>query len=612
MDNHHSLIRRTTATDEDFAILLQRQPSQSEDVITTPTELPDTSHKRKQSDLAWNQLDIGQSDLRATFELERIEQGVEEDDDQVHPLQSPLQSPLLSYIGNPTPQRLFSSYPSIKNVRFIAVFVVLATVATVGGLRRSRGGSSGDQWGWEMVGEGLWFDSEESEWLQFYPDPARLPKMASTGPQRVNDHLGGMHLFTDVCVTNNIDSPKPPELDTSLRGLVYFDKNMAKNPKRCVPCSTKAMNDRAEDKWGESSSLDSELGHQCGMKGLHAMYATSVTDWNECADETENRQFMIRNKQNQSPSHAKNVRYFEEPTLLLSFNATNRESALFDTLFTYLPYWHVFRKAGYPFDYVFSKSVQGCLSHSRNWFCELTHQMGAFGYARETNWEETHATLYCFKNLYYNQLEYQRTLSHSGQITKQIMDEFRDEVFSHFGLQRPRDRKEMIEKDRKLAMRILLYANDSGDKNRWDNLDKLVSKAKGKHPHVDLLIVPDFDIPIAEQARLFNSADAVVMATGDHMANSIFVPDDTIFAELSCGSLSLTSNPRFMELIAGSPTTFTSYTTSSCSESSSDGTCISCLADQSSFTMSDNSFQALVDDIVKRHSGKTSVVRDGR
>jgi hypothetical protein len=612
MDNHHSLIRRTTATDEDFAILLQRQPSQSEDVITTPTELPDTSHKRKQSDLAWNQLDIGQSDLRATFELERIEQGVEEDDDQVHPLQSPLQSPLLSYIGNPTPQRLFSSYPSIKNVRFIAVFVVLATVATVGGLRRSRGGSSGDQWGWEMVGEGLWFDSEESEWLQFYPDPARLPKMASTGPQRVNDHLGGMHLFTDVCVTNNIDSPKPPELDTSLRGLVYFDKNMAKNPKRCVPCSTKAMNDRAEDKWGESSSLDSELGHQCGMKGLHAMYATSVTDWNECADETENRQFMIRNKQNQSPSHAKNVRYFEEPTLLLSFNANNRESALFDTLFTYLPYWHVFRKAGYPFDYVFSKSVQGCLSHSRNWFCELTHQMGAFGYARETNWEETHATLYCFKNLYYNQLEYQRTLSHSGQITKQIMDEFRDEVFSHFGLQRPRDRKEMIEKDRKLAMRILLYANDSGDKNRWDNLDKLVSKAKGKHPHVDLLIVPDFDIPIAEQARLFNSADAVVMATGDHMANSIFVPDDTIFAELSCGSLSLTSNPRFMELIAGSPTTFTSYTTSSCSESSSDGTCISCLADQSSFTMSDNSFQALVDDIVKRHSGKTSVVRDGR
>jgi len=618
MDNHHqTLTRRATATDEDIINFLQRQPSLPED-NASPAELPDTSHKRKQSDVAnIGNLNIGQSDLRATFELERIEQGVEEEeDDHVHPLKSPLLSPTSYNIGSPTAQRLFfSSHPAIKNVRFVAAFLVFVTVVTLGGLnRRSRGGSSsdGDDWGWSMVGDGLWFENEESDWLEYYPDPARLPKMVSTGPQRVDDNLGGMHLFTDVCVTNNIDSAKPPELDTSLRGLIYFDKRMAKNPKRCVPCSTKAMNTRAEDKWGESSSLDSELGHQCGMKGLHTMYATSVTDWNDCTAETENRQFMIRNKQNQLPSHAKNVRYFEEPTLLLSFKANDRESSLFDTLFTYLPYWHVYRKEGYPFNNVFSKSVQGCLSHSRNWFCELTHQMGAFGYARETNWEESHATLYCFKNLYYNQLEYQRTLSHPRQITKQIMDEFRDEVFNHFGL-RPRDRKEMIEKDRKLATRILLYANESGDKNRWDNLDQLVRKVTGKHPHVDFHIVQDFDIPIAEQARLFNSADAVVMATGDHMANSIFVPDDTIFAELACGSPSLTNNPRFMELIAGSSTSVDSYTTSSCSESRSDAAlCITCLQDKSSFTMPSASFEALIDDIVKRHSGKTSVVRDER
>jgi len=171
----------------------------------------------------------------------------------------------------------------------------------------------------------------------------------------------------------------------------------------------------------------------------------------------------------------------------------------------------------------------------------------------------------------------------------------------------------MIEKDRKLATRILLFANKSGDKNRWDNLDQLVRKVKGKHPHVDFHIVQDFDIPIAEQARLFNSADAVVMATGDHMANSIFVSDDTIFAELACGSPSLTNNPRFMELIAGSSTSVDSYTTSSCSESRSDAAlCITCLQDKSSFTMPSASFEALIDDIVKRHSGKTSVVRDER
>mmetsp|Transcript_6581 Transcript_6581/g.11057 ORF Transcript_6581/g.11057 Transcript_6581/m.11057 type:complete len:600 (-) Transcript_6581:25-1824(-) len=599
MDNQ-TLTRRATATDEDITNFLQRQPSLLEESIS-PTELPDTSHKRKQSDIALSGLNIG-SDLRTTFELERIEQGVEEDDDQVHPLRAPLVSPT-SYnnIGSPTARRLlFSFHPAIKNKRFIAAFMVFATIAALGGLRRSRGGSSDDGWGWEMVGDGIWFENEESDWLEYYPDPARLPKMVSTGPRRVDDSLAGMHLFTDVCVTNNIDSAKAPDVDTSIRGLIYFDKRMAKNPKRCVPCSIKAMNSRAEDKWGESSSLDSQLGHQCGMNGLHAMYASSVTDWNDCTAETENRQFMIRNKQTQTPSHAKNVHYFEEPTFLLSFKADNREGSLFETLFTYLPYWHVFRKNGYPFDNVFSKSVQGCLSHSRNWFCELTHQMGAFGYARETNWEETHATLYCFKNLYFSQ----QTSSDPGQVTKQIMDEFRDEIFSHFGLPRSRDRKDTIEKDRKLAMRILLYSGET-----WENLEKLVKEVTGKHPHVDFHIVQDLDVPIAEQARLFNSADAVVMASGDHMANSIFVPDDTIFAELSCGLLSRTSNSHFMELIAGSAITVAS---SSCSDSRNDAPCISCQAGHSRFAMPSASFEALVDDIVKRHSGKTSVVQDER
>ncbi len=206
MDNHKTLTRRTTATDEDIANLLQRQPSLPEE-YTSPTETPDTSHKRKQSDVAFDNLNLGQSDLRATFELERIEQGAEEDDDQAHPLRSPLASPTSYNIGSPTAQRpLLFSHPRIKNVRSIAVFIVVATVLTLGGVRRSRGSSADDGWGWEMVGDGLWFENEESDWLEYYPDPARLPKMMSTGPRRVEDDLGGMHLFTDVCVTNNIDS----------------------------------------------------------------------------------------------------------------------------------------------------------------------------------------------------------------------------------------------------------------------------------------------------------------------------------------------------------------------------------------------------------------------
>ena len=608
MDNHHNnnLTRRATATDEDFLELLKSQSSQSEDGATSASPLadlsdkPDTSHKRKQSDIAFDKLNIGS---RTNFELEKIEQGVEEDEDHdYYALHSPPSSMAYNIMNNGCPlssqtRLIFSSYP-IKNARFVAAFVFLASVAFVGFLRSSK---STDDWGFEVVGEGFATNSV-SDWLEFYPSPERMPKMISTGPQRVDDTLGGMHLFTDVCVTNNID-------DTSLRGLIFFDKRMAKNPKRCVPCSTRGMNAREEDIWGEMSSVDTALGHQCGFKGVHASYATSVTDWNECMAETNNHQLLIRNKQTQSPSYAKNVHYFQEPTLLLSFKENDRESSLFDSLFTYLPYWSVFRKDGYPFERVFSKSVQGCLSHSRNWFCELTHQMGAFGYAKEVMWEPTHATLYCFKSLYVNQLEYQRSLSHPMQITKHIMDEFRDEIFSHFGLPRPRDRKEMIERDKKLAMRIVLYANnESSDKNRWEGLDKLVDNSKRKHPHVEFYIIHDFDVPIAEQARLFNSADAIVMATGDHFANSIFVPDDTIFAELSCSSRSPTNNPRFMELISGSAINVSSSTSSECSES----ICISCMEDQSSFTMSDKSFQSLVDDIVEKHSAITSVIRDGR
>ena len=176
MEHHQNLTRRTTATDEDIINLIQRQPSISEE--KSPTEVPDTSHKRKQSDVAFDNINIGQSDLRATFELERIDQGAEEDDDQNHPLRSPLIS-AISYNGSTTLQRpIFSSYP-VFNARFIAALVAIASVATLGGMiRRSRGGLNDDGWGLEMVGDGLWFEpSRETDWLEYYRDPARLPKM---------------------------------------------------------------------------------------------------------------------------------------------------------------------------------------------------------------------------------------------------------------------------------------------------------------------------------------------------------------------------------------------------------------------------------------------------
>ncbi|EED91179.1 predicted protein [Thalassiosira pseudonana CCMP1335] len=591
------------------------------------TVQPTPSHKRKQSDtgdLADLQIQLSPSAFRSSLNLERIEQGDDDDEDD--------DSIVFSFDNNRSSSqqgRLFSSYPMTKGARLVAAVVVLLVAFMT--IRSSRKGRSddgnmetpsdskyNDGGNEEIIGEPMEAQIPKYNWIEFYDDVSRIPDVQSSGPFRVDANIGGLHLYENVCVTNNVDAPKAPYFDTSMRGLVYFtnDKAMQKNSKRCVPCKAEDIDER----WGSGSSGSGEASnsvkHQCGMKGLHTMYASSVTDWNQCTASNDNHQMMIRTKQNQSPANAKHVHFFEKPTFLLQFQANDRESSLFDTLFTYLPHWHKFREEAFPFQSVISHSVEGCLSHSRNWFCEIAHHLGAFGRAKEIMWEQTESTLYCFQSLYYNQLSYQRTLSHDGLITKSIMDDFRDELFRSFALPRPRDMSEIRKKDAKLGMtrafKIALYANANGRKDVWKGLESLVSSSQAmtKYHGVEFTLIDNLDnLTVAEQARAFNLADAIIMASGEHLANSIFTTDDTAFVELGCETTSLIDNSHFMGFILGTHTSV-----GQCQEGhSAEEVCVTCSGIgglESSFSMTGVAFHELIDDLMKSHQDKVAFMRD--
>ena len=507
-----------------------------------------------------------------------------------------------------------TEHPYLSTCQLFSIFAICAALASIHSVATQQQHNQKHSFirdgGFEAVGGPREAQAPSEEWIELFNSPDRMPAMESSGPWPVDPNIGGLVMFENVCITNNIDAPRAPELDTSLRGLLYFT-NKVKNSKRCVPCS-KAQMSSTEDEWNISSNTDSDLGHPCGMKGLHAMFAESVGDYNSCMADTDNHKSMIVARQNQSPSHVKQVHYFRDPTFLMQFNAHERESSLFDMLLTYLPHWHKFQSDGnFPFDSVISHSVQGCLTHSKNWLCEVLHQIRGFGFAKEIPWERKDTTLYCFKTIYYNQLEYQRDLNHEGVLDKAIMDDFRDELFSHLALPGPRDPTEIWKKDLKVGIKrpinIALYGNGNSE---WSNLQTLVNITRREKTYhiVEFNVVEDFDeLTVAEQATAFNLADAVVMASGDHLSNAIFSPDDTYFAEVGCSPKSLIGNPHFMSLIAG-----TYRHVSKCPDnqpSPGDKVCVSCDS-ATDFSMTEKNFRALLDDIILKHEQKVSFMSD--
>lgn len=499
----------------------------------------------------------------------------------------------------------------------------------------------------EIVGTPMEHHTQKYNNILFYDSPDKMKPMRSKGPRLVDEDVGGgLHVFEDVCLTNNIDQLRHRPQDTALRGLIYFTEKYADNEQRCVPCSNVEplgnWNDKAS---GEGSKV---VGHSCGMPGLHAMFASSVGDWTDCILEGRNTKTMEEWHQTQSPLNVTSIHFFQKPTFLLQFNALDMEKSLFDMLLTYLPHWQKFmegseedNKDGFPFDGVISHSLEGCLSHSHNWFCEVLHQMTAFGHAKEIPWESDENTLYCYTELYYNQVGYQHNLDHEGLVTRETFLNFRELLFRKFGLPRrptledrlaDADTEKMYDpvghkKKKKKRVdengngdankvvssdgentKIIFYDNKLGDTTIWNEMESLISKAREleKFQNIKFVTVNESfaDMSVAQQAKKFNEADAIIMAHGKHMANSIFSVDGTSFVEVGCKVDSLISNPRFMDLVGGKYFAIERCTKTNEGDEGGADVCVICaengdeedmLAD---FTMTPEAFEKLIDDVV--------------
>ena len=457
----------------------------------------------------------------------------------------------------------------------------------------------------EVVGAPKESHVHEFNKILFYDSPSKMQELHSKGPIQLNDEIGGLHLYENVCLTNNVDRRGVQDL----RGLIYFDKKV-KGDKRCVPCEN------------ASNANDKVVNHDCGMTGLNTMYASSVNDWGQCLAQKDNLQLMQDFKQTQAPLQVNSIHMFKEATFLLQFNAIDMEISLFDMLMTYLPHWDQYRggETEFPFDAVISHSLQGCLSHSHNWFCEVLHQMNAFGPAKEIPWEPDENTLYCFEELIYNEVGFQRNLDQGNLVNRDILGEFREMLFRKFALPRRRTVEDRKEEEEALAgmtpaekskegievtssnikSKIIFYDNKLSQQTRWNEMESLITKARSleKYQHIKFVTVDDFStLTVAQQARTFNEADAIIMVHGEHMANAIFAIDGATFVEVGCKVKSLIGNPHFMELIDG---TYKSIEKCN-SDKEDDEACVVCEGDSegADFTMTPAVFEKMIDSVVQ-------------
>ena len=510
-------------------------------------------------------------------------------------------------------------YLSTRNILILAFITVLAILMTIhtpshpdpADISRPVEADAPTEDGeshFEGVGDGLEFYTEVNH-VRYYKSPDKMKEMKSEGPRPADRELGGLHVFENVCLTNNIDAARyDNHPTTALRGLIYFTRDQEENVHRCVPCS----NSQSMDSWDGSYEDEKVVNHKCGMNGLHSMYATSAGEWSKCIMEEQNLQLMKEFGQTQSPTNVTSVHFFQSPTFLLQFNALDMESALFDMMMTYLPFWNKYKGGDYPFDSLVSHSVKGCVSHSHHPFCELLHQMAAFWEIQDLTWEPDENTLYCYKTLYYNQVGYNRNLEREGHVTKGTFGGLREVLFTRFGLPRRRT-VEAREKDAKiegqdlLGTKIIMYDKKSKGETYWTDMEALITQAKSleKYQDVTFVTVKDFeDLSVAQQARTFNEADVAVMVHGQHMANAIYAVDGTSFVRVGCAeNESLIGNPRFMELMDS-----TYIYVSKCIEDNGDESeaCVVC-QDEDRFTMALPAFEKMIDDVMSKRADEKSL-----
>ncbi|KAL7482708.1 hypothetical protein ACHAW6_008371 [Cyclotella cf. meneghiniana] len=401
--------------------------------------------------------------------------------------------------------------------------------------------------------------------MKVYNNIEDFPNIESSGPNRING-IGGLMEFNNVCLTKHISG-------TELEGVIHFNPDhvdLLENRERCKHRS-------------------SPLNH-------HIMFATNVSDYSYCMDQLKSNEYQ------HIPSHVDVVHFYEEPVISLNFNL-NIGHSLFDYLLIYLPHWHIYRREeNFPFSGVISHVMHNCLDDANKfWFCEILRAITAFGeHAQQLRPEPNNTTLYCYKSLYLIHIAMWQRM-YTSFLTEQVFDDFRDVLNEEFNLTRKRDYYSVHSTAHKLK-RLLLYSHAPSGRRVWLDMNEQVDKYKHHPKYQDKVyfqIVDDFgSFSTAEQASLFNSADAILMSHGAQMANSIFAVDGLLFVEMGCQVPVFLGEPAYVALLRGRYTNVTK-----CESDNHDLMCLVCEGDAkyddySNFTMTDVSFQTILDYII--------------
>jgi hypothetical protein len=441
-----------------------------------------------------------------------------------------------------------------------------------------------------------------------YNNTRDVPTMISSGPRIVNQQIaGGLYEFNNVCLTKHYTS-------SYLRGLVYFapdEEELMNNELRCAPCSAPLNHPGG---WNGTGRDEKNVKHKCGFECIHASYASSVDDWSDCmGQEVVQRKLKVWG-QEQIPARAHTVHYYKDPVYLLNFRPENIGHSLFDTMLVWLPHWDYYRTRHnniFPFKGLLSDSLEGCLTTNDSfWFCEILRAVEAFGMNPiELPPKPNNTTLYCYESLYISHLAAQRQMRYPQWLPKRVFDSFRDVLFEEFKLPRSRSYKignniqeGSASQNANSTKRILFYAHEPSGRRVWNGMNDLIHNAKGqpKYSNLQFDIIHDFNIPITEQAKLFNAADAHVMVHGAQMANSIFSVDGTFFVEIGCRIPVFIGNQGFLNLIDGN------YMSVQQCLGKSNVPCLVCEGNDltyGNFTMTSDSFERLMDQVVVHVNG---------
>mmetsp|Transcript_11950 Transcript_11950/g.22031 ORF Transcript_11950/g.22031 Transcript_11950/m.22031 type:complete len:624 (+) Transcript_11950:488-2359(+) len=341
-------------------------------------------------------------------------------------------------------------------------------------------------------------------------------------------------VFNDVCITRNIDSTKMAQ-----RAVVVVDPSND-HKLRCTPCP----NPQTNFEW---------MTNRCGMMWFHQMNVKSLQDVQECYD--KNNRLIRENGQRQVPGESiyhgedqkiKGVVYYDEPTLLLQYTKNNPGHQLWDSLWSIITIIRSQEVHNIQYHkHVISHQTWDCPNNV--WICSVLRKLGVI---KEDNLLQVYpGVLTCFKQLTvpiqgWNHGNEHTHLDMTPWFTKRVQEAFK---LTNKPAKTESEYRDMLDNilDKRGSKRyqIALYAHntkgEAGYRRAWLNINDTIKSLNEQVDSLAVQYIQDFGkVSVEEQARTFYEADIIVMPHGGQFGNSIFIRENTIVVELTCGGYS--------------------------------------------------------------------------